>query len=187
MRRMALVVLFMICSLSVSGQRLKILIFDTRFGELAGMEQIAKTINREQPDFVALFDVEISKEGVNCIAQLSGRTNRHSIFGRTSYCQGNETGVAILSKRSFEQTDLDGVVLSVIVKINPADSLRFVCAPANSGQRLAETYAGSSIPAIMAGATVEYLPSQRFKTVRQKNMKKGKATVVKLKFKKKRA
>lgn len=184
MRRMTLVVLFMICSLSVSGQRLKILIFDTRFGELAGMEQIAKTINREQPDFVALFDVEISKEGVNCIAQLSGRTNRHSIFGRTSYYPGGETGVAILSRRSFEQTDLDGVVLSVIVKINPVDSLRFACTHTNTGQKLAETYAGGSISVIVAGAMVEYLPAQRFKTVSQKSMKKGKATVVKLKFKK---
>lgn len=175
--RVILALMACIACLAGNAQQIKVMTFNIRFGELADMQQIAEAINREKPDLVALQEVDINahrtpavKAGsTNYIAQLSGYTNMHAIFGRTIFFTGGEYGVAILSKYSFEQTENqqyqtngneDRTALSVIVKVNKTDSLRFVCTHLDAFDanirlaqmsELCDRYKDSSIATIVAG------------------------------------
>lgn len=85
---------------------LKILSYNLRFGELASLEQLADFINDQNPDVVALQEVDVltyreraeHQNGKNFISELSYRTKMLSAYGKTIDYKGGYYGIGILSK-----------------------------------------------------------------------------------------
>jgi len=85
---------------------LKILNYNIRFGELASLEELAEFIKREDPDVVALQEVDIrtyrerapDQNGKDFITELGYRTGLLSAFGKTIPYKGGYYGIGILSK-----------------------------------------------------------------------------------------
>lgn len=85
---------------------LKILSYNLRFGELASLQELADFINQENPDVVALQEVDIlthreravHQNGRNFISELAYYTKMLSAFGKTINYRGGYYGIGVLSK-----------------------------------------------------------------------------------------
>lgn len=100
-------------------RKLKVMSYNLRFGERASMQRIADEINAQNPDFVALQEVDINSmrelakanNGINFINELARLTGMFGYFGRTINFSvpGGYYGIGILSKHpavSVESIDL---------------------------------------------------------------------------------
>lgn len=89
-------------------RELKIMSYNLRFGELASMDRLAKEIKAQNPDFVALQEVDVNSwramakanNGINFVNELAQKTGMFGYFGRAINlsADGAYYGVAILSK-----------------------------------------------------------------------------------------
>lgn len=100
-------------------RQLKIMSYNLRFGERASMQRLADEIKAQNPDFVALQEVDINSmreiakanNGINFINELARLTGMFGYFGRTVNFSvpGGYYGIGILSKhpaQSVESIDL---------------------------------------------------------------------------------
>lgn len=93
-------------------QRLKVVCYNLRFGELASLEQLAEYIKSENPDIVALQEVDVKtnreraphQNGKDFITELGYLTGMLTAYARTINYSGGYYGIGILSKYPFEQT-----------------------------------------------------------------------------------
>lgn len=77
-------------------------------GDKIDVEAIAKVINAEKPDFVALQEVDVNTErsgkGKNQAQQLAALTGMKFYFSKAIDHQGGDYGVAVLSKYQIEDS-----------------------------------------------------------------------------------
>jgi endonuclease/exonuclease/phosphatase family metal-dependent hydrolase len=77
-------------------------------GDKIDVEAIAKVINAEKPDFVALQEVDVNTErsgkGKNQAQQLAALTGMKFYFSKAIDHQGGDYGVAVLSKYDIEDS-----------------------------------------------------------------------------------
>jgi len=86
--------------------QLKILSYNLRFGELASLEELAAFINEQNPDIVALQEVDCrtnrdrapQQHGKDFATELGFRTGMIAAYGKTIPYAGGYYGIAILSK-----------------------------------------------------------------------------------------
>lgn len=86
--------------------RLKVLSYNLRFGELASLEELAAFIKEQDPDIVALQEVDCrtnrdltpKQHGKDFATELGFRTGMLSAYGKTIPYMGGYYGIAILSK-----------------------------------------------------------------------------------------
>lgn len=86
--------------------RLKVLCYNLRFGELASLEELAAFIREQQPDLVALQEVDCGtyrdrapgQHGKDFATELGFRTGMLAAYGKTIPYAGGYYGIAILSK-----------------------------------------------------------------------------------------
>src|SRR5690606_3079407 len=89
-----------------SPTRLKVLSYNLRFGELASLEELAAFIKEQNPDIVALQEVDCrtnrerapQQQGKDFATELGFRTGMLSAYGKTIPYAGGYYGIAILSK-----------------------------------------------------------------------------------------
>lgn len=94
------------------GYPLKVLCYNLRFGELASLEELAEYIKSENPDVVALQEVDVRtnrdrtphQNGKDFITELGYLTGMLTAYGRTIDYSEGYYGIGILSKYPFEQT-----------------------------------------------------------------------------------
>ena len=89
-------------------RQLKIMTYNLRFGELASMERLAEEIKAQNPDFVALQEVDVNSfrtmaphnNGINFVNELAYRTGLFGYFGKALNfsVKNGYYGVAILSR-----------------------------------------------------------------------------------------
>jgi endonuclease/exonuclease/phosphatase family metal-dependent hydrolase len=112
-----------------SGYPLKVLCYNLRFGELATLEELAEFIKSENPDIVALQEVDVKtkrerashQNGKDFITELGCRTGMLTSYARTIDYAGGYYGIGILSKYPFEKTRK--VVLPIPEKSNEQRAL----------------------------------------------------------------
>lgn len=88
------------------SHRLKVLSYNLRFGELASLEELATFIKDQNPDIVALQEVDCrtyrdrapKQHGKDFATELGFRTGMLSAYGKTIPYAGGYYGIAILSK-----------------------------------------------------------------------------------------
>lgn len=86
--------------------RLKVLSYNLRFGELASLEALAAFIREQNPDIVALQEVDCrtyrdrvpKQHGKDFATELGYRTGMIAAYGKTIPYAGGYYGIAILSK-----------------------------------------------------------------------------------------
>jgi len=86
--------------------RFKILSYNLRFGELASLEQLAQFIKEQNPDIVALQEVDCNtyreqapkQNNKDFATELGFRTGMIPAYGKTIPYKGGYYGIAILSK-----------------------------------------------------------------------------------------
>lgn len=86
--------------------RLKVLCYNLRFGELASLEELATFIKEQNPDVVALQEVDCrtyrdrtpQQHGKDFATELGYRTGLLTAYGKTIPHAGGYYGIAILSK-----------------------------------------------------------------------------------------
>lgn len=86
--------------------RLKVLSYNLRFGELASLEELAAFIEEQNPDIVALQEVDCrthrdrapQQQGKDFATELGFRTGMIAAYGKTIPYAGGYYGIAILSK-----------------------------------------------------------------------------------------
>jgi endonuclease/exonuclease/phosphatase family metal-dependent hydrolase len=91
---------------------LTVLSYNLRFGELASLEQFAEYINSENPDVVALQEVDVRtnrpaaphQNGKDFITGLGYLTGMLTAYARTIDYSGGYYGIGILSKYPFKKT-----------------------------------------------------------------------------------
>lgn len=96
-----------------SPVRLKVLSYNLRFGELASLEELARFIKEQNPDIVALQEVDChtqrdrtpQQHGKDFATELGFRTGMLSAYGKTIPYAGGYYGIAILSKYPFAKVE----------------------------------------------------------------------------------
>lgn len=86
--------------------RFKVLCYNLRFGELASLEELAKFIKEQDPDIVALQEVDVRtnrdlaphQNGKDFATELAYHTGMLAAYGKTIPYMGGYYGIAILSK-----------------------------------------------------------------------------------------
>lgn len=100
-------------SLSLSAQtKVKMMTFNLRFGELATLDELAEVIKKENPDYVALQEVDVKtlrsrakhQNGKDFLSELAFKTGMFGIYGKTIPYEGGYYGIGILSKYPFVET-----------------------------------------------------------------------------------
>ena len=121
LRGIAFVAFMMALSLSFNSsaqqadrevRKLKVLCYNLRFGELATLEELAEYIKSENPDIVALQEVDVRtyrdaakhQNGRDFITVLGYHTGMLTAYARTIDHAGGYYGIGILSKYSFSST-----------------------------------------------------------------------------------
>lgn len=87
-------------------KQLKVLSYNLRFGELASLEEFAEFIKNENPDVVALQEVDVrtyrdrapKQNGKDFISELAYHTGMLGVYGKTIPYMGGYYGIGILSK-----------------------------------------------------------------------------------------
>ena len=93
--------------------RLKVLSYNLRFGELASLEALAAFIREQNPDIVALQEVDCrtyrdrapKQHGKDFATELGFRTGMIPAYGKTIPYAGGYYGIAILSKYSLAKVE----------------------------------------------------------------------------------
>lgn len=108
--------LMLILSLFLAGSiqaekplRLKVMTYNLRFGELASLEQLAEFIKSEDPDLVALQELDWMtrrdraphQHGKDFITELGYRTHMFSLYGKTIPYAGGFYGIGLLTKKPY--------------------------------------------------------------------------------------
>jgi endonuclease/exonuclease/phosphatase family metal-dependent hydrolase len=91
---------------------LNVLCYNLRFGELASLEELADFITSQNPDVVALQEVDVKtyrdmaphQNGKDFITELGFRTGMLTAFAKTIPHAGGYYGIGILSKYPFANT-----------------------------------------------------------------------------------
>ena len=86
---------------------LKVMSFNIHAGADASLEQLASFIKKQNPDVVALQEVDYyttRSKGVDMLLELSYLTGMHGMFFPAIDAHGGKYGNAILSKYSFDET-----------------------------------------------------------------------------------
>jgi endonuclease/exonuclease/phosphatase family metal-dependent hydrolase len=86
--------------------RLKVMSYNLRFGELASLEELAAFIKEQDPDVVALQEVDCrtyrdrapKQHGKDFVTELGFRTGMLTAYGKTIPYAGGYYGIGILSK-----------------------------------------------------------------------------------------
>ena len=89
--------------------RLKVMTYNLRFGERASLEELAELIRSEQPDFVAIQEVDCHtrRNGVDhqhdkdFSTELGWRTGMFPLYGKTIPYAGGWYGIGILSLHPY--------------------------------------------------------------------------------------
>lgn len=89
--------------------RLKVMTYNLRFGELASLEQLAEFINKENPDLVALQELDWMTERDRAphqhhkdfITELGYRTGMFSLYGKTIPHANGLYGIGILTRKPY--------------------------------------------------------------------------------------
>lgn len=92
--------------------RLKVLCYNIRFGELASLEELAGFIKSQNPDVVALQEVDVKtnrpralhQNGKDFITELGYRTGMLTAYAKTIPHEGGYYGIGILSRYPFVET-----------------------------------------------------------------------------------
>ncbi len=102
---------------SYAPRTLKIMTYNLRFGELASMERLAEEIKAQNPDFVALQEVDVNSRrnlaphnnGKNFVNELAYLTGMFGYYGRTLNLGKSDNpgyyGIAILSRHPAEKME----------------------------------------------------------------------------------
>lgn len=111
MRAKLFLFIFFLCTFGivfgqVPSDTLKILSYNIRFGELASLEELANFIKAEDPDLVALQEVDFKtyrdrtpqQHGKDFVTELGFRTGMLSAYGKTINYANGYYGIGILSK-----------------------------------------------------------------------------------------
>ncbi|MDR1666416.1 MAG: endonuclease/exonuclease/phosphatase family protein [Bacteroidales bacterium] len=93
--------------------RLKVLCYNLRFGELASLEELATFIKEQNPDVVALQEVDCrtyrdrtpQQHGKDFVTELGFRTGMLTAYGKTIPYAGGYYGIGILSKYPMASTE----------------------------------------------------------------------------------
>ncbi|WP_242205967.1 endonuclease/exonuclease/phosphatase family protein [Aestuariivivens insulae] len=128
-----------------SSKVVRVLTFNIYHGETVNAEKrfdldlLAKVINDENPDLVALQEVDFKTNrvlGMDLVTELGQRTKMQAIFGKAMTFDGGEYGEGVLSKFSFLSTKNQALsaregkepraALGVEVVIKSGDTIRFV-------------------------------------------------------------
>jgi len=90
------------------GQKIKVMTYNIHHcnppsaGDKIDLDAIAKVIRKENPDFVALQEVDVNTErsgkGMNQAKELAKRTGMNYFFSKAIDHQGGDYGVAVLSR-----------------------------------------------------------------------------------------
>lgn len=96
-----------------SPRILKIMTYNLRFGERASMRKIAEEIKAQNPDFVALQELDIctrrhaarANNDINFINELAFFTGMFGHFGRTINLGDGYYGIGILSRHPMQSID----------------------------------------------------------------------------------
>ena len=126
--------------------KLKILCYNLRFGELASLEQLADFIKEQNPDIVALQEVDVKtnrpraphQNGKDFITELGFRTGLLTAYAKTIPHEGGYYGIGILSKFPFVETRRimlpfpegareQRAMLSSVIELDNGRLLTFVC------------------------------------------------------------
>jgi endonuclease/exonuclease/phosphatase family metal-dependent hydrolase len=91
---------------------LKVLCYNIRFGELASLEELADFIKSQDPDIVALQEVDVKtfrdraphQHGKDFITELGYRTGMLTAYAKTIPYAGGYYGIGILSKYPLTET-----------------------------------------------------------------------------------
>ncbi|MFH1214228.1 MAG: endonuclease/exonuclease/phosphatase family protein [Candidatus Neomarinimicrobiota bacterium] len=92
--------------------RVKVLCYNLRFGELATLEELAEFIKSQNPDVVALQEVDVKtsrkwiphQNGKDFITELGFRTGMLTSYAKTIPFANGYYGIGILSKYPFTET-----------------------------------------------------------------------------------
>ncbi|SHF88457.1 Metal-dependent hydrolase, endonuclease/exonuclease/phosphatase family [Mariniphaga anaerophila] len=98
--------------MNTKNDTLKVLCYNLRFGELASLEQLADFIKSQNPDIIALQEVDVKtyreraplQNGKDFITELGFRTGMLTAYAKTIPYAGGYYGIGILSKYPFLQT-----------------------------------------------------------------------------------
>lgn len=114
MKKISFIALFLCFAISATwAQRLKVMSYNLRFGELASMAEFAQFIQAEDPDIVFLQEVDWKtkrsrapkQNGVAMINALAAGTDMFALYGRSiDYAEGYY-GIGILSKYPFVKSE----------------------------------------------------------------------------------
>nr|WP_293834431.1 endonuclease/exonuclease/phosphatase family protein [uncultured Arsenicibacter sp.] len=108
-------------------------------GAKIDMEAIARVINKEKPDLVALQEVDVntqrSGKGFHQARELARLTGMHAYFSKAIDHQGGDYGVAVLSK--FPIVDSSRIILPIDPAIGgEVRTLATITVDAGRGQKL---------------------------------------------------
>ena len=99
-------------SLKDTTYNIRVLCYNIRFGELASLEQLADFIKSQNPDVVALQEVDYMthrslaphQNGKDFITELGYRTGMFCAYGKTIPYSGGYYGIGILSRHPLAET-----------------------------------------------------------------------------------
>ena len=109
-KRHLLIIATVLASLVAMAQQkpdtLRVMSYNLHFGKDATTDELAAQIKAQNPDFVALQEVDIKtyrtyaqhQNGVDMLSELAMKTGMFGIFGRTINFAGGYYGIGILSK-----------------------------------------------------------------------------------------
>ncbi len=178
-----ILLLFLLASITIQAQEkvdtLTILCYNIRFGELASLEEMADFIKAQNPDLVALQEVDCrtyrerapKQHGKDFITELGFLTGMLPAYGKTIEYAGGYYGIGILSKypmASVERVYLpktengkeQRAVLIADVEIHENEFITFACTHLDytntqerQGQvnKLNETLLKKTYPVIVCG------------------------------------
>lgn len=114
MRQILLIIgIYLFCSCELLQAKepltLKVMTYNIRFGELATLEQLAEFINSENPDLVALQEVDWMtmrdraphQHHKDFITELGYRTGMFSLYGKTIPHANGLYGIGILTRKPY--------------------------------------------------------------------------------------
>lgn len=94
-------------------RELKIMTYNLRFGELADMDRLAAEIKAQNPDFVALQEVDVNtnraasrhNNGLNYVTELAQKTGLFGYYGRAINFGSGYYGIGLLSRYPAEKIE----------------------------------------------------------------------------------